>query len=196
MFVCVSVFVCSHKYCVQALSCGIKMLRHTLSSSSHVQLVSDSDTSHVYASLTHDPPPSLQQWINYCNTDRSVTYRVSHWREKERKCKRETILAYLASVWWHDEICLYVMFLEEGVPLVAEARFHLVVSIQTLQGGPCDVHLAASTSRAEDTRGVSDKSLALRSQIIIPLIIFIGLIAPSACLKFSTAKTFSSKRLI
>ena len=44
------------------------------------------------------------------------------------------------------------MFLKEGMSLVAEARLHLVVSIQTLQGGPCDVHLAESTSRAEDAR--------------------------------------------
>lgn len=70
------------------------------------------------------------------------------------------------------------MFLKEGMSLVAEARLHLVVSIQTLQGGPCDVHLAESTSRAEGRKAVSDKSLAVRSQIIIPLIIFIGLTAP------------------
>lgn len=87
------------------------------------------------------------------------------------------ILAYFASVWWHDEIGLYVMFLKEGMSLVAKARFHLVVSIQTLQGGPCDVHLAESTSRAQDARQLV-MSLALRSQIIIPLITFTGLIAP------------------
>lgn len=54
--------------------------------------------------------------------------------------------AYLASVRRHNEVRLYVMLLKEGVPLVAEARLHFVVPIQTLQCGPCDVHLAASTS--------------------------------------------------
>ncbi len=44
------------------------------------------------------------------------------------------------------------MFLKEGMSLVAEARFHLVVSVQTLQGGPCDVHLAERISRAKDAR--------------------------------------------
>lgn len=61
------------------------------------------------------------------------------------------IVAYFASVWWHDEERLDVVFLKEGMSLVAEARLHLVVSIQTLQGGPGDVHFAESTSRAEDT---------------------------------------------
>lgn len=40
------------------------------------------------------------------------------------------------------------MLLEEGVPLVAEARLHLVVSVQALQGGAGDVHLAGGRSRA------------------------------------------------
>lgn len=63
------------------------------------------------------------------------------------------ILAYFASVWWHDEICLYVMFLKEGMSLVAEARLHLVVSVQTLQGGPCDVHLAVRAQAEQRTQG-------------------------------------------
>ena len=49
------------------------------------------------------------------------------------------------------------MLLQEGVPLVAEARLHLVVPVQTLQGGPRDVHLAASTSGAEDARQLAIK---------------------------------------
>lgn len=69
------------------------------------------------------------------------------------------------------------MFLKEGMSLMAEARLHLVVSIQTLQGGPCDVHLAESTSRAEDEKQIVIKVRRLRSQIIIRLIIFICLIA-------------------
>lgn len=106
-------------------------------------------------------------------------------KETENKRRKESIFPYFSSVRRHDEICLYVMLLKEGMPLVAEARFHLIVPVQTLQGGPCDVHLAGSTSRAE---AVSRKGRTLRSQIIIPLIIFIGIIAPSACSKVFTAK--------
>lgn len=76
---------------------------------------------------------------------------LSSKREQMQK-KGEMIVAYFASVWWHDEKRLYVMLLKEGMSLVAEARLHLVVSVQTLQGGPRDVHLAESTSRAEDAR--------------------------------------------
>lgn len=77
--------------------------------------------------------------------------------KRQRKHRKETIQSYFASVRWHDEIRLYVMLLKEGMPLVPEARFHLVVSIQTLQGGPCDVHLAGSISRAEDARQLGIK---------------------------------------
>lgn len=85
---------------------------------------------------------------------------------KKRKCKKEIIMAYFASVWWHNEKSLNVKFLKEGMSLVAKAWFHLVVSIQTLQGRPCDVNLAESTSRAEDDKQLII-SQASRSQIII-----------------------------
>lgn len=52
----------------------------------------------------------------------------------------------------HDEVGLDAVLLEEGVPLVAEARLHLVVSVQALQGGPGDVHLAGGGSRALNAR--------------------------------------------
>lgn len=48
---------------------------------------------------------------------------------------------YLASVWGHDEVSLNGMFAEESVSLVAEARLHLVISIQTFQCCPGDVNL-------------------------------------------------------
>lgn len=83
------------------------------------------------------------------------------------------------------------MFLKEGMSLVAEARFHLVVSVQTLQGGPRDVHLAESTSRAEDERQLVIKVwLALKSQIIIPLVIFISLMAPRLAKILHSKETF------
>lgn len=33
------------------------------------------------------------------------------------------------------------MLLKEGMSLVTKARLHLIVAVQTLQGGSCDVHL-------------------------------------------------------
>lgn len=61
------------------------------------------------------------------------------------KSKNESIQQYLASVRGHYEKGLDMMLLKKGMSLVAEARFHLVVSIQTLQGGSCDVHLTENT---------------------------------------------------
>lgn len=61
--------------------------------------------------------------------------------------ERKPAQPYFASVRWHDEEGLDVVFLEEGVSLVAAARLHLVVSVQTLQGGPGDVHLPEGGGR-------------------------------------------------
>lgn len=109
-------------------------------------------------------------------------------REKmgKKKNRERNPSAYFASVWWHNEERLYVMLLEEGVSLVSEAWLHLVVAVQTLQGGPCDVHLTESRGQ----KAVSDKSQAPTSQIIINLIIFYRPNSPSACSKFFTAKKF------
>lgn len=68
--------------------------------------------------------------------------------QKKKKKKKKTKAAYFASVWWHDEERLDVVFLEEGVSLMAEARLHLVVSVQALQGSTCDVHLAEQSTQA------------------------------------------------
>lgn len=85
-------------------------------------------------------PASLRQRrINYYNTDRCVTSPVGQTEKGNRP--------YFASVRWHDEEGLDVVFLEEGVSLVAAARLHLVVSVQTLQGGPGDVHLPEGGGR-------------------------------------------------
>lgn len=43
------------------------------------------------------------------------------------------------------------MLLEEGVSLVAEARLHLVVAVQTLQGGSRDVHLPGEQTAKDET---------------------------------------------
>lgn len=61
--------------------------------------------------------------------------------------------AYFASVRRHDEKGLDVVFLEEGVSLVAKARFHLVVAIQTLQRGSRDVNLTENKKRAQRQNG-------------------------------------------
>lgn len=65
--------------------------------------------------------------------------------------------AYFASVRRHDEERLDVVLLQEAVPLVPEAWLHLVVSVQTLQGGPRDVHLAESET-GKSLRGSSINS--------------------------------------
>ena len=52
--------------------------------------------------------------------------------------------ADLAPVRRNDEEGLNVVFLEEGMALVSEAWLYLVVSVQALQRGPGDVHLAES----------------------------------------------------
>lgn len=93
---------------------------------------------------------------------------------------------YLASVRGHDEERLDVMFLQEGVSLMSEARLHLVVSVQTLQGRPCDVHLAVSMDRERRTkREKLMKEVAPRSQIIKSFVIFIGL-AAQKCFNLTT----------
>lgn len=111
-------------------------------------------------------------------------------QRKKSKCKKEIILAYFASVWWHDEKSLYVMFLKEGMPLVAEAWFHLVVSIQTLQRCPCDVHLTESTSRAEDDKQLLIKvdTKVLNHFPSLSFSYFYQLNNPSAYSEFFTAK--------
>lgn len=55
--------------------------------------------------------------------------------------------SYFTSVRRHNEERLNVVLLQEGVPLVAKTWFHLIVSIQTLQGGSCDVDLTESKKR-------------------------------------------------
>lgn len=42
------------------------------------------------------------------------------------------------------------MLLEESVSLVAEARLHLVVAVQALQGGSRDVHLPKEQTAEEE----------------------------------------------
>lgn len=98
---------------------------------------------------------------------------------RREKAEKES---YFASVRRHDEKRLDVVLLQEGVPLVAEARLHLVVAVQTLQGRPRDVHLAESTSTGEDGGAVSDKSQVL--------IIFISLTAPRFAQNSSQRRNF------
>lgn len=73
---------------------------------------------------------------------------------------------------------------------MAKARFHLVVSVQTLQGGPCDVHLAASTSKAEDKKQLVIKKSNAKVSNHYPLIIFISLIAPRLAQNSSHHRNF------
>lgn len=54
----------------------------------------------------------------------------------------------------HDEEGLNVMFLKEGVSLVAEAWLHLVVPVQALQGGSCDVHFTRKKMKGKKNEGV------------------------------------------
>lgn len=81
------------------------------------------------------------------------------------KNKKESILQYLAPVRGHYEKGLDMMLLKKSMSLVAKARFHLVVSIQTLQGGSCDVHLTEKMGRKHGA--VRDKNQAPGSQFIM-----------------------------
>lgn len=65
----------------------------------------------------------------------------------------------------HYEKGFNMMLLKKGMSLVAKARFHLIVSIQTLQGGSCDVHLTENTGRKHGA--VRDKNQAPGSQFIM-----------------------------
>lgn len=114
----------------------------------------DGDTSHVNANLTWTASLFASGLTFAMPVDVSPLW--TSLKKRNTKHRNETIRPYFTSVWWHDEICLYAMLLKKGMPLMAEAWLHLIVPIQTFQGGPCDVHLSGSTRRA-DTRSLGIK---------------------------------------
>lgn len=150
----------------------------------------DSDTRHVYASLTHGLLPSLHQRINYYNTDRCVTSQVVGETKKEEKMQnvnRSGVLCVCVMARWKMSLCDVSegKHASRGRSLVPPRSLHSNTPGLSLWCAPCWEH-----KQSRGRQAVNDKSQALGSQIIILLVIFTSLITPQLAQNSSQQRNF------